>query len=130
MQSIRIAVPLADGALSQHFGHSEQFAFFTRDKDAHRVLKAELLPAPVGGHGSLPAWIKAHGASVVLAGHIGAGAQDGLAAAGCTLVAGAPDLAPQDLAQAYLDGRLQGGEAAGCCGHDEGNAHGGCGCGH
>lgn len=108
-----IAVPLDGGRLAGHFGSARTFAFFSADAHAKKVLKEELKPAPTEGHGAIPAWLAGQGATHVIAGHIGAGAQEAVVKAGCVLVAGAPDMAPATLAAMLVSGRLEG---SGCCG--------------
>ncbi|HNW36975.1 MAG TPA: NifB/NifX family molybdenum-iron cluster-binding protein, partial [Candidatus Ozemobacteraceae bacterium] len=43
---MKIAIPVAAGVLSEHFGHCEEFAFFEVDEAARTVLKETRLQPP------------------------------------------------------------------------------------
>jgi len=107
---MRIAIPLADGKLALHFGRCEQFAVVEVD-DATREIRATALQVPPGHEpGVLPQWLAEQGVNLVIVGGMGQRAQQLLAASGIDVIVGATPAEPQDLVQAYLDGRLAGGE--------------------
>lgn len=122
---LRFAIPVEAGKLSSHFGHAPQVAFVDADPETRTVLKTELLQAPPHEHGSLPRFIKLHGAKVVLAGGIGGGASSLLQREGIALLSGAPVDTPENLVRAYLEGTLVTGNGdCGCHGHQHGHDHG------
>ncbi len=129
MNRILIAMPVEKGRLSGHFGRCREFVFFTGDVDAKAVIHAQTREAPPHEPGAVPKWLLDHGVTLVVAGHLGGRAQEILEEGGCRVVAGAPDLPPEELARLALEGRLEE-RASGCCGAHEDGEEGGCGCGH
>ena len=108
---MRIAIPLADGRLSSHFGHCDQFALVDVDEPTKEIRATALHAPPAHAPGALPAWLAEQGAEVVIAGGIGQRAQQLFTASGIDVVVGAPASAqPQELVRAYLDGTLAGGQ--------------------
>ena len=110
---MRIAIPLTQGLLSQHFGHSEQFLFVDTDEEERGILRRELVPAPEHVPGFLPEWLKANAVNVVIAAGLGSRARDLLTASSVTVVTGASEVDPEMLAASYLNGTLENG-ANGC----------------
>jgi Mrp family chromosome partitioning ATPase/predicted Fe-Mo cluster-binding NifX family protein len=108
--SMRIAIPLADGRLSMHFGHCERFALLDVDPAAKTIQAREELVAPAHEPGLLPRWLAERGAQLIIAGGMGARAQQLFAQNGIQVVVGAPAEAPEALASAYLEGTLKSGE--------------------
>lgn len=109
-QLVRIAVPVAGGKLTVHFGHAEQFMIFDVDRQGRRVVRSEVLPAPEHKPGLLPQWLKDQGVKVVLAGGMGTRAKDLLAENGVEVLIGVPSQVPSALVEAYIAGTLTTGE--------------------
>jgi predicted Fe-Mo cluster-binding NifX family protein len=107
---MRIAIPLADGRLSMHFGHCERFALVDVDEEAKTILGKEELPSPEHEPGLLPRWLAQQGAQVIIAGGMGMRAHDLFAQSGIKVVVGAPADTPEALATSYLEGTLQPGD--------------------
>src|SRR4030042_1285635 len=107
---MRIAIPMADGRLSMHFGHCERFALIDVDPETRVIQKKEELPAPEHEPGLLPRWLAERGAQLIIAGGMGGRAQGLVAQNGIQVVVGAPAEAPEAPVAAYLDGTLQSGE--------------------
>jgi len=105
---MRIAIPLAEGKLSQHFGHCEMFALV--DVAEGKVSSREDVPAPEHQPGLLPRWLASKGANVIIAGGMGARAQGLFAEHGIKVLVGAPSDEPERLVEAYLAGTLVTGE--------------------
>ena len=103
---MRIAIPTADGKLCLHFGHCQQFTVVDVDPDTKSVVRTEQLTPPPHEPGVLPAWLKEQGVSVVIAGGMGARAQQLFAASGIRIVTGAPSASPSDLVAEFLEGTL------------------------
>ena len=107
---MRIAIPLADGRLSQHFGHCECFAMVDVDLKAKKILKREDIDAPPHQPGLLPPWLAEQGADVIIAGGMGHRAQGLFAEQGIQVVVGVSADPPEKLVGAYLQGTLDAGE--------------------
>jgi len=110
---MRIAIPLAQGKLSQHFGHCEAFALV--DVADGKISSREDVPAPEHEPGLLPRWLASKGAKVIIAGGMGARAQGLFAEQGIEVLVGAPPEAPEELVRSYLAGTLVTGDNA--CDH-------------
>jgi len=112
---MKIAVPLAGGKLSLHFGHCESFALFEVDPTEKKILHREEIASPPHEPGLLPRWLAERGASVVITGGMGQRAQQLFAQQGVSVVLGSPADAPERIVSEYLAGTLQAGENA--CDH-------------
>ena len=109
-RNMKIAIPIADGRLSMHFGHCEQFALVEMDKVTKKVGETEMLTPPAHEPGVFPRWLHEQGATVIIAGGMGQRAQQLFAQNGIEVVVGAPGEKPEILARAYLEGTLDTGE--------------------
>jgi len=107
---MRIAIPIADGKLSMHFGHCERFVLIDVDPTEKKMLKREDIEAPPHQPGLLPPWLAERGATIIIAGGMGARAQGLFAEQGIQVVVGAPAETPEKLVADYLRGTLQSGE--------------------
>ena len=112
---MKIAIPLANGKLSMHFGHCESFALMEVDPGEKKVLNREDIGAPPHEPGKLPLWLSEKGANVIIAGGMGQRAQALFSQQGIQVMVGAPTETPEILASAYLKGTLQTG--ANLCDH-------------
>ena len=110
---MKFAVPLAEGKLTAHFGHCQEFALVDVEEDA--IKKKETLVPPPHEPGLLPKWLHEQGANVIIAGGMGARAIDLFVQNGIKVITGAPSLTPEELVQQYLDNSLQTG--ANACDH-------------
>jgi predicted Fe-Mo cluster-binding NifX family protein len=105
---MKIAIPLANGELSSHFGHCEAFAVFTVENN--QIVKEETIAPPAHEPGSHPRFLSELGCSVVIAGGMGVKAQDLFCQNGIKVVIGVPALPPKELVNTYLHGKLESGE--------------------
>jgi len=112
---MKIAIPMAQGALSLHFGHCEQFAIFEVDAENKKILGKQLLTPPPHEPGSLPRWLHQQQADVIITGGMGAMAQSLFAQNGIKVITGATAQPPEQVVQAFLDDSLQTG--ANVCDH-------------
>ncbi|MBI4725716.1 NifB/NifX family molybdenum-iron cluster-binding protein [candidate division TA06 bacterium] len=112
---MRIAIPLAEGRLSQHFGHCEAFALVDADPTAKKILKKVEIDAPPHQPGLLPRWLAEKGANMIIAGGMGQRAQGLFTEQGIKVLVGAPAEPPEKLVNDYLAGTLQTGDNA--CDH-------------
>jgi predicted Fe-Mo cluster-binding NifX family protein len=106
---MKIALPVAGGSLSMHFGHTEGFALVDVDREGRNVIRVEIAPAPPHEPGVLPRWLAERGVDLVIAGGMGRRAQDLFAQSGIEVIVGAPAGDPEELVRAYLaDGLVAG----------------------
>ena len=76
---MRVAVTYENGNVFQHFGHSEKFKIY--DVEDGHIVKADVIDTKGQGHGALVGFLQAQEINAVIAGGIGGGAQQALAAA-------------------------------------------------
>lgn len=105
-QTIRIAIPVADGRLHGHFGGCPEFALVDTDPQNQTVLATTTVPAPPHQPGLLPLWLREQGVNAVIAGGIGRRALELLAQYGIAVHAGPAGTRVEVLAVAYLSGQL------------------------
>ena len=107
---MRIAIPIAGGRLSAHFGHCEEFALIDVDTDNKSVVATATAPAPPHQPGLLPRWLAERGANVIIAGGMGMRAQNLFAEQNIQVIVGAPSAEPKAIAEQYLAGTLATGD--------------------
>jgi predicted Fe-Mo cluster-binding NifX family protein len=110
MDSVKIAVPLAEGRLTTHFGHCASFALLVVDKAAGTIISHEDLVPPMHEPGVLPRWLGEMGVNLIIAGGMGSRAQALFTKNGIDVVTGAPCLTPEELAAQWIAGILVSGE--------------------
>jgi len=107
---MKIAIPVAEGKLSMHFGHVEEFALFDVDVENKKVLAKQAGTPPSHEPGSLPRWLNASGVNLLICGGIGPRATGFLNQMGIEVILGAASDDPETVVKAYLDGTLEAGE--------------------
>lgn len=112
---MKIAIPLAEGRLSLHFGHCEKFALVEVDEAQKRIVRQEMVDAPPHEPGLLPRFLAGKGAGVIIAGGMGQRAQGLFAEQGIKVVVGAPADTPEKIVADYMNGTLRTGQNA--CDH-------------
>ena len=105
---MKIAIPLAEGKLTNHFGHCEQFAIIEVDGD--KIGNKKLATPPPHEPGLLPKWLSEKGVNLIIAGGMGQRAISLFQERGVRVITGAPNLEPEELVSQYLKGTLQTGE--------------------
>ncbi len=105
---MKFAIPLAEGKLTAHFGHCEEFAII--DVDGDNIKTKEILVPPRHEPGVLPRWLHDLGANVIIAGGMGQKAQSLFSEQGITVVVGAPSEEPEALIKSYLNNALISGD--------------------
>lgn len=113
---MRIAVTYENGAIFQHFGHTEQFKIY--DVEDGKIVSSEVIDTNGSGHGALAGVLTALNADVLICGGIGGGAQAALAAAGIKLYGGVSGSADEAVA-AFVAGKLDFNPNVRCEHHDE-----------
>lgn len=114
-QVMRIAIPLLEGKLSQHFGHCEQFAIIDTDGESGEITKRQDMTPPPHQPGVLPRWLAGMDVNVIIARGIGQRAQQLFEQSGIKVVVGAEPESPESLVAAYLNRALKTG--ANLCNH-------------
>lgn len=108
MEKLVFAVPMSSGKLCSHFGHCEEFALIETEKG--EIRGATKHTPPPHEPGLLPRWLHEKGANIVIAGGMGARAQDLFRENGIQVITGAPQDAPESLVKQYLSNALVTGE--------------------
>jgi predicted Fe-Mo cluster-binding NifX family protein len=107
---MRIAIPVTEGKLSEHFGHCQQFAIIDVDSHSKHIKSQALVDPPPHQPGVLPKWLAGMHVEMIIAGGMGRRAQELFAQNGIEVVVGAPDNDPEQLVKQYLTGQLQCGQ--------------------
>jgi predicted Fe-Mo cluster-binding NifX family protein len=107
---MKIAVPVAGGLLCPHFGHCEQFALYEVDASANTIINTEFRTPPPHEPGVLPRWLSEIGATTIIAGGMGARAQQLFTQNNIQVVIGANAGDPQTVVEAFLAGTLSTGD--------------------
>ncbi|MCP4712149.1 MAG: P-loop NTPase [Planctomycetes bacterium] len=108
--TMRIALPVAEGKLAMHFGHCAQFALIDCDLENKKVIQRELVDAPPHEPGLLPAWLAERNVNIIIAGGMGQRAHDLFTEKNIKVIIGAPAESVEQIVTSYLQGALQTGE--------------------
>ncbi|MCD6174225.1 MAG: NifB/NifX family molybdenum-iron cluster-binding protein [Planctomycetes bacterium] len=104
---MKIAIPLAQGKLTLHFGHCEQFAIIDVNEETKEITSREDLTPPAHEPGVLPRWLHEQGANVIIAGGMGQRAQQLFTQNDIKVIVGASSDEPEEIVSAYLQGTLE-----------------------
>ncbi len=108
---MRIAMPVAGESLCMHFGHCEKFYFFDIDPASKKIIKKEALTPPPHEPGLLPRLLHEKGVNVVIAGGMGARAQQLFKQNGIEVLVGAQAKGSlEETVETYLSGLLETGD--------------------
>jgi len=102
---MKFAIPLAEGKLTAHFGHCQEFALV--EVEDNEIKNKETLVPPPHEPGVLPKWLHDLGTNVIIAGGMGARALELFTQNNIKVIVGAAALTPEELVQQYLDNSLQ-----------------------
>ncbi len=103
---MKIAIPLAQGQLCQHFGHCEQFALVDVDDAKKEITNEEQVTPPPHEPGLLPRWLAERGVTCVIAGGMGGRAQGLFQDNGIQVVTGAAAAEPKTIVTEFLNDSL------------------------
>lgn len=103
---MKIAIPVENGRLHEHFGGCRQFALVEVDAANRSAVSTEVVVAPEHRPGLFPRWLRERGIQVVIAGGIGKRALANFALNGVIVRAGMPGATVAELVDAYLAGGL------------------------
>ncbi len=101
---MKFAIPLAEGKLTAHFGHCQEFAII--EVENNQIKNKEILIPPPHEPGVLPRWLHEMGVNVIIAGGMGQRAIDLFSQNNISVVVGAPSLEPEELVKNYLDNSM------------------------
>jgi len=107
---MKIAIPLAEGKLTMHFGHCASFALIDVDPQTKKITNREELAAPPHEPGLLPPWLAQRGVNMIIAGGMGQRAQQLFTQQDIKVIVGAPPETPEKLITDFFAGTLQVGE--------------------
>ncbi len=129
-EAMKIAVTYENGEIFQHFGHTEQFKFYTVEDG--KIVAEQVVSTNGNGHGALAGFLRDADVDTLICGGIGGGAQEALRSAGIKLYGGVSGKADEAVA-ALLGGTLGFDPNVHCDHHDhehggEGHTCGGHGC--
>lgn len=96
-----IAIPIAQGKLSLHFGHCETFRLFHIDENK-KIIKVDEKTPPQHEPGVLPKWLHEEGANVIITGGMGMMAQKLFLQNDIKVVIGAPAKEPEEIVTDWL----------------------------
>ena len=102
---MKFAIPLAEGKLTAHFGHCQEFALV--EVEDNQIKNKETRVPPPHEPGVLPKWLHDLGTNVIIAGGMGARALDLFAQNNIKVIVGASAMTPEELVKQYLDKTLQ-----------------------
>lgn len=103
--TFKVAMPLENGKLSEHFGHSELFGIFTvEDK---KIAKYEELTPPPHECGALPKWFRELGVDRAIVKGIGAEAIKNLALKNVKAYEGDTSISKEELVQKLINNSLK-----------------------
>ena len=106
----RIAIPLAEGKLAQHFGHCEKFVLFDVDEEKKEIVNTTTVSPPAHQPGILPPWLAERGVDMIITGGMGSRAKSLFDAHRIKVVTGAASDEPTTIVNQYLEGTLVTGE--------------------
>jgi predicted Fe-Mo cluster-binding NifX family protein len=107
-QTMKLAIPLAEGKLAAHFGHCQEFAIV--EVNENQITNKTILIPPRHEPGVLPKWLHDLGADIIIAGGMGQKAAALFQEKNIKVVLGAPALEPEAVVNSYLNNTLETGE--------------------
>jgi len=110
----KIAIPVANGKLSAHFGHAPYFYLY--HIDGKKILKEEMQTPPPHEFGVIPNWLNEIEVTDLITGGIGPKAVDILNNKNINVFTGAPVEHPQKIIKDFLSDNLT--TTANMCNHD------------
>lgn len=113
---MKIAIPIANGRLCNHFGHCEQFAL--AEVQEGKTVSIQYLVPPPHEPGVIPNWLAQQNVKMVLAGGMGEKAQAIFDQKGIDVVCGVKPDTAEEVVKQYLSGTLE--TTINACSHDEG----------
>ena len=113
---MKIAIPIAEGKLTMHFGHASEFCIIDVDEKTKEIKEKQMLTPPAHEPGVLPKWLGSLNANIIIAGGMGQMAINLFNENGIKVVIGAPSEEPEKIVSAFLEDTLKIGSNV--CGKD------------
>lgn len=113
--TIKIAIPVVDGKLSNHFGHCAEFRLITVQDGT--IRKQDTLIPPPHAPGVIPNWVADQGCTDIIVGGLGKSALAIFNERGVRVLCGAPSDTPENLVSLYLSNELQ--SSNNTCNHED-----------
>lgn len=101
----RIAIPVQDGMLNEHFGHCSHLVFFDVDEN-DQIINESIVDAPPHQPGLLPPWLAERGVTDVIAGGMGQRAIQLFKQNGVNVFVGAPKIRAKELLEGFVSNEL------------------------
>lgn len=119
---MKIAVAAAGNQVSSHFGHCEGFFAYSLGTSTNEALEKKFIANPGHRPGFLPVFLKDNGINVIIAGGMGASAQELFKKNNIEVIVGAQGYC-DEVIQAYVKGDLKSSDSV-CHEHQfEGSCH-------
>jgi predicted Fe-Mo cluster-binding NifX family protein len=115
---MKIALPVHNGSVNEHFGHSENFTIYTISTERNIESVTPVSSDGCGCHSGIAQILAEQGVSLMLAGNIGAGAINHLNEFGIEVVRGCYGQAEQVVVE-FLKGTIIDNEQT-CTAHERG----------
>ena len=115
---MKIALPVHNGSINEHFGHAENFTIYTITPEKKIESVTPVVSDGCGCHSGIAQILAEQGVSVMLAGNIGAGAINHLNEFGIEVVRGCYGQADNVVAE-FLKGTITDNEQT-CTEHERG----------
>lgn len=103
---MKIAIPVRNNVLCQHFGHCDQFYICNADEQNKKIENFELITPPPHEPGLLPRWLGEKQVNVIIAGGMGQRAHQLFTQKGIKVFVGAPALEPKVIVEKYMNNDL------------------------
>jgi len=100
----KIAIPVSNGMLAEHFGHCPNFDLYTIENNA--VARIDVVDAPPHQPGLLPPWLAEKGVTDIIAGGMGQKAIELFRDNKVNVYTGAPVLSSKELINGFLNNTL------------------------
>ena len=71
--NVKIAMPVVNGRLQNHFGEATHFALVEADRQRRAIIRTQTVEAPPHELGSFPRWLREQGVQVLIVGRNGIG---------------------------------------------------------
>ncbi len=104
----KLAIPVENGALSHHFGHSREFLFYEISETG--MIKKESKIPPPHAEGTIPKWLIEEKATHLLVGGIGPKAVNMLKASGIDVIIGVEVDSPDNIVVDFINDELKYGQ--------------------
>ncbi len=101
---IKVALPVENNKLSEHFGHAERFMFF--DIEEGKIISTEITQTPEHIEGSFPQWIKSNNADVIIVSGIGPKAIEMFNNVGIKVITNVVPNEPRKVVEDFINNRL------------------------